>query len=256
MITEGIRTALGEELANQVEEALKGKGKDGKDLDLVVGNDGSYVPVDKFNTATSGKSTAEAALKAAAEALKEIGGTGDPAKIADDVLAAQQKMTNLQETYDADKYETLHLMGHKRVWPYRFDAQERALCEFRKFATAQNVHVTLVIHPRKEPEDQALNISSVFGTAKATQEADNVLIIQNENGQKKLEVKKNRFDGDLGCVGLRFNKERLVFEERRKDEKAGATGAAWHGWRGLTRRARWRDGRTGGTAGWNRNLFY
>ena len=53
MITEGIRTALGEELAKQVEEALKGKGKDGKDLDLVVGNDGSYVPVDKFNTATS-----------------------------------------------------------------------------------------------------------------------------------------------------------------------------------------------------------
>ncbi len=76
MITEGIRTALGEELAKQVEEALKGKGKgkDGKDLDLVIGNDGSYVPADKFNTATSGKSTAEAALKAAAEALKEIGG--------------------------------------------------------------------------------------------------------------------------------------------------------------------------------------
>ena len=47
-----------------------------------------------------------------------------------------------------------------------------------------------------------------------------MLIIQNENGQKKLEVKKNRFDGDLGSVGLRFNKERLVFEERRKDEKA------------------------------------
>lgn len=81
MITEGIRTALGEELAKQVEEALKGKGKDGKDLDLVVGNDGSYVPADKFNTATSGKSTAEAALKAAAEALKGIGGTGDLQRI-------------------------------------------------------------------------------------------------------------------------------------------------------------------------------
>ena len=36
-------------------------------------------------------------------------------------------VTVFQETYDADKYETLHLMGHKRVWPYRFDAQERAL---------------------------------------------------------------------------------------------------------------------------------
>ena len=36
-------------------------------------------------------------------------------------------VTVFQETYDNVKYETLHLMGHKRVWPYRFDAQERAL---------------------------------------------------------------------------------------------------------------------------------
>ena len=36
-------------------------------------------------------------------------------------------VTVFQETYNTDKYETLHLMGHKRVWPYRFDAQERAL---------------------------------------------------------------------------------------------------------------------------------
>ena len=36
-------------------------------------------------------------------------------------------VTVFQETYDAEKYETLHLMGHKRVWPYRFEAQERAL---------------------------------------------------------------------------------------------------------------------------------
>ena len=34
-------------------------------------------------------------------------------------------VTVFQETYDADKYEALHLLGHKRVWPYRFDAQER-----------------------------------------------------------------------------------------------------------------------------------
>lgn len=36
-------------------------------------------------------------------------------------------VTVFQETYDSDKYETLHLMGHKRVWPYRFESQERAL---------------------------------------------------------------------------------------------------------------------------------
>lgn len=65
-------------------------------------------------------------------------------------------ITVFQETYDSDKYETLHLMGHKRVWPYRFDAQERALrggmrgvafsallglADFRKDALASALHV-------------------------------------------------------------------------------------------------------------------
>ena len=65
-------------------------------------------------------------------------------------------VTVFQETYDADKYEQLHLMGHKRVWPYRFDAQERALrggmrgvafsallglSDFRKDALASALHV-------------------------------------------------------------------------------------------------------------------
>ena len=36
-------------------------------------------------------------------------------------------VTVFQETYNSDKYEPLHLLGHKRIWPYRFDAQERAL---------------------------------------------------------------------------------------------------------------------------------
>lgn len=89
MITESVKTILGEDLSNQVEAALKGKGKDGKDVDLVVGNDGTFVPAEKYNGANSGKNSAENALKAAAEALKAIGGSGDPAKIADDVKTAQ-----------------------------------------------------------------------------------------------------------------------------------------------------------------------
>ena len=36
-------------------------------------------------------------------------------------------VTVFQETYDTVRYEQLHLAGHKRVWPYRFEAQERAL---------------------------------------------------------------------------------------------------------------------------------
>lgn len=65
-------------------------------------------------------------------------------------------VTVFQETYDADRYEQLHLLGHKRVWPYRFDAQERALrggmrgvafsallglSDFRKDALASALHV-------------------------------------------------------------------------------------------------------------------
>ncbi len=65
-------------------------------------------------------------------------------------------VTVFQETYDSDKYEKLHLLGHKRIWPYRFDSQERALragmrgvafsallglSDFRKDALASALHV-------------------------------------------------------------------------------------------------------------------
>ena len=36
-------------------------------------------------------------------------------------------VTVFQETYNSDKYETLHLAGNKRIFPYRINAQERAL---------------------------------------------------------------------------------------------------------------------------------
>lgn len=51
----------------------------------------------------------------------------------------------------------------------RFEMQDRAIEKFRTFATSRNVHITMVIHPRKVDDDNALGISSVFGSAKATQ---------------------------------------------------------------------------------------
>ena len=36
-------------------------------------------------------------------------------------------VTVFQETYNPDKYKELHLGGHKRIFPYRINAQERAL---------------------------------------------------------------------------------------------------------------------------------
>ena len=65
-------------------------------------------------------------------------------------------VTVFQETYDSDRYEQLHLLGHKRVFPYRFEAQERALMagmrgvagsallglsDFRKDALASALHM-------------------------------------------------------------------------------------------------------------------
>jgi twinkle protein len=86
----------------------------------------------------------------------------------------------------------------------KFDIQDVAIEKFRKFATQHNVHLTLVVHPRKEDETAKLNISSFYGSAKATQEADTVLILQHDGRRKYVEVKKNRFDGTLGYSPLFF----------------------------------------------------
>ena len=73
-------------------------------------------------------------------------------------------VTVFQETYNSDKYETLHLAGHKRIFPYRFNAQERAIMggirgvgfaallgldDFRKDAFATGYHAYLI--QRKYP---------------------------------------------------------------------------------------------------------
>lgn len=68
-------------------------------------------------------------------------------------------VTVFQETYNSDKYETLHLAGHKRIFPYRVNSQERALMggmrgvgfaallgldDFRKDAFATGMHAYLI----------------------------------------------------------------------------------------------------------------
>lgn len=73
-------------------------------------------------------------------------------------------VTVFQETYNSNKYETLHLAGHKRIFPYRLNAQERAikggmrgvgfaallgLDDFRKDALATGYHAYLL--QRKYP---------------------------------------------------------------------------------------------------------
>ncbi len=74
-------------------------------------------------------------------------------------------VTVFQETYNSDKYETLHLAGNKRIFPYRVNAQERALKggmrgvgfaallgldDFRRDAFATGMHAYFV--QRKYPQ--------------------------------------------------------------------------------------------------------
>eukprot|EP00092_Neocalanus_flemingeri_P020748 GFUD01022483.1.p1 GENE.GFUD01022483.1~~GFUD01022483.1.p1 ORF type:complete len:775 (+),score=175.67 GFUD01022483.1:166-2490(+) len=104
----------------------------------------------------------------------------------------------------------------------RFAKQDQCIEEFRKFATLHNVHVTLVIHPRKDMEEK-LTKDSIFGGGKATQEADNVLLLQEESSEdsfvkrKSIEVAKNRYAGDLGIMPLYFTKPVLSFSKKIAD---------------------------------------
>lgn len=76
-------------------------------------------------------------------------------------------VTVFQETYNSDRYKNLHLDGHKRIFPYRFNSQERALIggmrgvgfaallgldDFRKdaFATAYHVYLLQKKYPYAE----------------------------------------------------------------------------------------------------------
>lgn len=107
----------------------------------------------------------------------------------------------------------------------RFWKQDAIVAAFRTFATRQNCHVTLVIHPRKERDDEDLTTNSIFGGAKAAQEADNVLIIQDKRltslrGRKYLQVAKNRYSGDLGVMPLDFDKSSLSYMQKKSTKGA------------------------------------
>lgn len=92
-------------------------------------------------------------------------------------------VTVFQETYDTDKYETLHLLGHKRIWPYRFDSQERALMggmrgvgfsallglsDFRKDALASALHVYYLQrkYPQAEMSLSCLRLRPIINNGK------------------------------------------------------------------------------------------
>lgn len=109
----------------------------------------------------------------------------------------------------------------------RLAMADAVLHQVRDFCNRRQVHVTLVVHPRKEEDGQPLGINSVSGTAKATQEADNVILLQAfSDGRRFVEVKKNRWDGSVGAVQVSFNRDLELFYEKPPAGEAARRGGS------------------------------
>ncbi|XP_014106043.1 PREDICTED: twinkle protein, mitochondrial isoform X2 [Pseudopodoces humilis] len=96
------------------------------------------------------------------------------------------------------------MMGHEHLSVDRLAAQDYIIGAFRKFATDNMCHITLIIHPRKEDDEKELQTASIFGSAKASQEADNVLILQDRKlvtGPGKRYLQQGQAEEDEGGEG-------------------------------------------------------
>lgn len=137
--------------------------------------------------------------------------------------------TNLDQVIDAMDYavyaydvkhiiiDNLQFMLNINKFSDIYELQNIAIDKFRSFSTSKNVHITLVVHPRKE-DSHLLSISSVFGSVKSTQEADNVFIIQRHQSKTVdnvfyIDIKKNRFKGNLGKIPYVYNRENMTVKE-------------------------------------------
>ncbi len=97
MITELIKDMLGDELAKKVEEKLKGKGKDGNDIELVCGNNGSYVPIERYEEERNKAESSKKLVVDIVNMVKQYGGSGDVKTIKKEL---EQTIQNLKTESD------------------------------------------------------------------------------------------------------------------------------------------------------------
>ncbi len=144
-----------------IEEELQNIAKTGlQDILILTGESERHSPISYIGRA----------CELAKKYFKVVGVEIYPANVADyEFLRACgcDYVTVFQETYDWNKYKTLHLLGNKSVFPYRLETQERALRggmrgvglaallgldDFRKdaFATALHAHLLQRAYPHGE----------------------------------------------------------------------------------------------------------
>ena len=144
-----------------IEEELKNIAKTGlQDILILTGESERYSPISYIGRA----------CELAKKYFKVVGVEIYPANVDDYAYLREcgcDYVTVFQETYNWENYKTLHLLGNKSIFPYRLEAQERALRggmrgvglaallgldDFRKdaFATALHAHLLQRAYPHGE----------------------------------------------------------------------------------------------------------
>lgn len=113
------------------------------------------------------------------------------------------------------------MLSQQAAGPQKFELQDMVASRLRQLASDRNVHICVIIHPKKVDDDNNLTVGSIFGTAKISQEADSIMILQKNNlpNYRILQVKKNRFDGEVGEVSMLFNPDNKRYFEITQEEK-------------------------------------
>ena len=99
MITDKIKELLGAELSAQVETALKGKCKDGKDVDLGISNDGSLVPASKYEEEKRLRAAAEETVKTQNKTIEDLSKV-DEAALKNEIEKLRQDNQNTKANYE------------------------------------------------------------------------------------------------------------------------------------------------------------
>lgn len=89
--------------------------------------------------------------------------------------------------------------------------------------------VLYVVLSSQEDPRELLTSASIYGGAKVTQEADNILMLQRPPGRHYVEVEKNRFDGELGHVPLSYCRGSFCFSKSTHSHAAEDNGKLFLG---------------------------
>ena len=187
-----LKELLGEELYNQVTAVLKGKGEGGKDAELAIVNDGSYIPKAKFDELNEKYKAADKLAKDTQKALDDLKAAGDPTELKTQLEKAQQDAKKQADEYKAamaDLELTYALRG--------------ALTD------AHDPDIVAGLVDKKQLKLQDGKLSGLDEQLKALKEQKAFLFKQAEGGQQHTFKGVSPAEGSKGNAGTVFTLEQI-----------------------------------------------